>query len=163
MSRSAVIASGVVTVAALAGGVAWLGAHDGTPSAQDQLPLFGEYCIDCHNRDDLTADIAFDRMTAESIAHEPEIFETVVRKLRGAQMPPPGAPQPDNSTRRAWVAGLESTLDAAAAAAPNPGRIALHRLNRTEYANAIRALLATGGESARYMTRAGTNDACSAS
>jgi hypothetical protein len=81
-------------------------------------------------------------MSAASIAHEPEIFETVVKKLRGAQMPPPGAPQPDGETRRAWVASLESTLDAAAEAAPNPGQVALHRLNRAEYANAIADLLA---------------------
>ncbi|HEY3517045.1 MAG TPA: DUF1592 domain-containing protein [Gammaproteobacteria bacterium] len=141
MSRAAVIASGVVTVAALGGGVAWLGAHDSTPSAEAQWPLFGQYCIDCHNRDDLTADIAFDRMSAESVAHEPEIFEAVVRKLRGAQMPPPGAPQPDRATRHAWIAGLEGELDAAAATARHPGQVALHRLNRTEYANAIAALL----------------------
>ena len=141
MNRSAVIVSGVVTVVALGGGIAWLGAHDGTPSAEEQWPLFGQYCIDCHNRDDLTADIAFDRMSAESIAHEPEIFEAAVRKLRGAQMPPPGQPQPDNATREAWIAGLEGELDKAATTAPRPGQVALHRLNRTEYANAVAALL----------------------
>jgi hypothetical protein len=140
MSRAAVT-SGIVSVAALGAGIAWLAVHDSTPSATEQWPLFGQYCIDCHNRDDLTADIAFDRMSAESIAHEPKIFEAAVRKLRGAQMPPPGAPQPDRATRRAWIAGLESELDAAAAKASHPGQVALHRLNRTEYANAIAALL----------------------
>jgi len=141
MSRAAVVAS-IATVGALAAGVAWWVHHGAQPNATEQWPLFAQYCTDCHNRDDLTADIAFDRMSAESVAHEPEIFEAVVRKLRGAQMPPPGAPQPDVETRRAWVAGLEGTLDAAAAAAPNPGQVALHRLNRTEYANAIADLLA---------------------
>jgi uncharacterized protein DUF1592/uncharacterized protein DUF1588/uncharacterized protein DUF1585/uncharacterized protein DUF1587/uncharacterized protein DUF1595 len=141
MSRSAVVASGIVGIAALGGGIAWLGMHDSTPSAAEEWPLFGQYCIDCHNRDDLTADIAFDRMSVESIAHEPEIFEAAVRKLRGAQMPPPGAPQPDRATRQAWIAGLEGELDAAAAKTSHPGRVALHRLNRTEYANAIAALL----------------------
>jgi mono/diheme cytochrome c family protein len=139
MSRSVI---GVVTVAALGGGIVWLGTHDSTPSAEEQWPLFGQYCIDCHNRDDFTAEIAFDRMSAESIAHEPEIFEAVVRKLRGAQMPPPGALQPDWATRREWVAALEGELDAAALEKPNPGQVALHRLNRTEYANAIADLLA---------------------
>ena len=105
MSRSIVIASGVFTVAALGAGIGWLGTHDGRPSGEEQWPLFGQYCIDCHNRDDLTANIAFDRMSAESIADEPEVFEAAVRKLRGAQMPPPGAPQPDKATRRAWIAG----------------------------------------------------------
>jgi hypothetical protein len=142
MRRSAVIASGVLSVAVLGGSFAWLGAPDSVPSAEEQWPLFGQYCMDCHNRDDFTAEIAFDRMSAESIAHEPEIFEMVVRKLRGAQMPPPGAPQPDAATRRAWIVGLEGHLDAAAVKASHPGQVALHRLNRTEYANAIADLLA---------------------
>ncbi len=142
MSRSAVIASGIVAVTALGAGVAWLGAHDSAPSASEQWPLFGQYCSDCHNRDDFTAEISFDGMSAASIAHEPEIFEMVVRKLRGAQMPPPGAPQPDHATRRDWIAALESELDAAALAQPKPGQVALHRLNRTEYANAVADLLA---------------------
>ena len=142
MSRFAVIGTGVATIAALGAGTFWVARHDAVPSAAEQWPLFAQYCSDCHNRDDFTAEIAFDRMSAESIAHEPEIFEGVVRKLRGAQMPPPGEPQPDNATRRAWIAGLEGTLDAAAATAPNPGQVALHRLNRAEYANAIADLLA---------------------
>jgi hypothetical protein len=142
MKRRAILVTGVVAVAALGGGAAWLAHHDGALSADEQWPLFARYCVECHNRDDLTADIAFDRMSAQSIAHEPEIFEAVVRKLRGAQMPPPGAPKPDAATRRAWITGLEGTLDAAAVTAPNPGRVALHRLNRTEYANAIADLLA---------------------
>jgi len=142
IGRTTVIASGVASVAVLGGGIAWLGVHDATPSAADQWPLFAQYCVDCHNRADFTADIAFDGMSAESIAHEPEVFEAVVRKLRGAQMPPPGNPQPDSVTRRTWVAALEGELDAAAITTPNPGQVALHRLNRTEYANAIADLLA---------------------
>jgi hypothetical protein len=142
MSRSGVAVSGVAVVAALSGGLAWLGMHGSAPSAEEQWPLFERYCVECHNRAEFTADIAFDELTAESIAHEPEIFESVVRKLRGAQMPPTGAPQPDRETRRAWVGSLEARLDEAAASAPNPGQVALHRLNRTEYANAIADLLA---------------------
>src|SRR5688500_2609957 len=123
-----VIAIGIVAVAVLGAGVAWLGSHGSGPTAAEQWPLFGQYCSDCHNRDDFTAEISFDGMSAASIAHEPEIFEMVVRKLRGAQMPPPGAPQPDQATRRAWVAGLEGELDAAALTEPRPGQVALHRL-----------------------------------
>jgi mono/diheme cytochrome c family protein len=142
MSRSVITAIGIGAVAALGAGTAWFAHEPAPPSAAEQWPLFATYCVDCHNRDDLTANIAFDRMTAESIAHEPEVFETVVRKLRGAQMPPPGALQVDNEARREWIAGLEHTLDAAAATVPNPGQVSLHRLNRTEYANAIADLLA---------------------
>src|SRR5512143_3888518 len=121
---------------AVGGGYLW---HLHAPRANpaEQWALFGKYCTDCHNRDDFTAKIAFDRMTPESIAAEPEIFEAAVRKLRGGQMPPPGAKQFDVGTRRQWVGWLEHTLDTAAAQKPQPGRVALHRLNRTEYANAV--------------------------
>ena len=141
MRRPAYLAAGAAAIAATGVG-AWLVTRHPAPSAEEQWALFGQYCNDCHNRDDYTAEIAFDRMSAESVAHEPEIFEAAVRKLRGAQMPPPGSPQPDAAARRTWVAWLESTLDSSAATAPNPGRVALHRLNRTEYANAIADLLA---------------------
>jgi len=129
-------------VAALGAGSLWLVLHDSRPTIAEQWPLFSEYCVECHNRDDFTAEIAFERLSPESVAHEPEIFEAAVRKLRGVQMPPPGALQPDNETRRALIGALEDALDAAAAAARNPGQVALHRLNRTEYANAIADLLA---------------------
>ncbi len=142
MNRPVAIAAGLAAVAALGAGSLWLAQHGERPTAEQQWPLFGQYCVECHNRDDFTADIAFERLSPESIAHEPEIFEAAVRKLRGAQMPPPGALQPDQETRRAWIGALEGALDTAAAAAPNPGQVALHRLNRTEYANAIADLLA---------------------
>jgi hypothetical protein len=141
MNRRAAIAAGAV-VAALGLGSLWLVRHDTHPTVAEQWPLFGEYCVECHNRDDFTAKIAFDRLSPESVAHEPEIFEAAVRKLRGVQMPPPGALQPDNETRRALIVALEDALDAAATTARNPGRVVLHRLNRTEYANAIADLLA---------------------
>ena len=71
-----------------------------------------------------------------------EAWEKVARKLRTREMPPPGRPRPDDSTYGAVAAALEAALDAASAARPNPGRVPVHRLNRTEYANAIRDLLA---------------------
>jgi mono/diheme cytochrome c family protein len=110
--------------------------------ATEQWQTIGKYCNDCHNRDDFTANIAFDRMTPESVAHEPKIFEATVRKLRGRMMPPPGDPQPDQKSVDALVSWLERTLDAAAASRPHPSRVALHRLNRQEYGNAVRDLLA---------------------
>jgi len=141
MNRRAAIAGGAV-VAALGAGSLWLVQRDASPTVAEQWPVFGEYCVECHNVDDFTAEIAFERLSPESVAHEPEIFEAAVRKLRGVQMPPPGALQPDNETRRALIVALEDALDAAAATAQNPGQVVLHRLNRTEYANAITDLLA---------------------
>jgi mono/diheme cytochrome c family protein len=125
---------------AIGGAYLW-SVHAPRTNPSEQWALFGKYCTECHNRDDFTAKIAFDKMTPESIAAEPEVFEAAVRKLRGAQMPPPGAKQFDLSTRRTWIAWLEHSLDAAATKKPQPGRVALHRLNRTEYANAVADLL----------------------
>ncbi|HET8698577.1 MAG TPA: DUF1592 domain-containing protein, partial [Gammaproteobacteria bacterium] len=112
------------------------------PSPAQVWAQVDRYCVDCHNRDDLTAGIAFDTMGPASVAQKPEVFEAAVRKLRGHLMPPPGRAQPDAKAHRALVDWLEGTLDAAAADKPNPGRVSLHRLNRTEYANAVEDLLA---------------------
>ena len=71
-----------------------------------------------------------------------DTWEKVVRKLRGGMMPPQGMPRPDSATLEAFAAWLETSLDREGMASPNPGRASLHRLNRTEYANAIRDLLA---------------------
>ena len=71
-----------------------------------------------------------------------ELWEKAIRKLKAGMMPPPGARRPEKATADAFAAWLETSLDAAAAAHPDPGRVAVHRLNRTEYANAIDALLA---------------------
>ena len=143
MKTRGVVVSSVLGVALVAVGAGYLwSVHTPRPNAGEQWALFGKYCTECHNRDDNTAQIAFDRMTPESIAAEPAVFEAAVRKLRGGQMPPPGAKQFDVGTRRQWIGWLENTIDAAAVRKPTPGRVALHRLNRTEYANAIADLLA---------------------
>ncbi len=71
-----------------------------------------------------------------------ETWEKVIRKVRAGMMPPPGMPRPDAATLEGFVGHLETSIDRAAAAKPRPGRTALHRLNRAEYANAIRDLLA---------------------
>ena len=81
-------------------------------------------------------------MTAADVAAKPEIFEQVIRKLRGGLMPPPGEPRPDAEEAHALVVALERYLDETAAArGPEPGRVALHRMNRTEYATAVEELL----------------------
>ena len=104
------------------------------------------YCGTCHNsrvKSEATATgvILAGSALGDAAAH-PALWEKVVRKLRLGAMPPDGSPQPDAATHAAIVTYLEGTLDRASAAAPNPGRPAVHRLNRAEYANAIRDLLA---------------------
>ena len=138
MPSRQIISLSTAAVAALAIGPAmYFLRHQPQPKPEELWAQVDKYCVECHNRDDLTADIAFDKMSPGDVTHEPEIFEAAIRKLRGNQMPPPGWDQPPAEMRTALVHWLEGTLDAAADAAPNPGRIALHRLNRTEYANAV--------------------------
>jgi hypothetical protein len=83
-----------------------------------------------------------DRADLSRLPDNPELWERVVKKLRTGGMPPEGAPRPDRATHDALVGFVESRLDRAAMDRPNPGRPLIHRLNRAEYANAIRDLLA---------------------
>jgi hypothetical protein len=100
------------------------------------------YCFDCHNDTDLTAGLTLQSRDLAKVAADPATWESVIRKLRAGMMPPPGGPRPPPEIRKQLVSFLETELDAAAGASPNPGRdVAFHRLNRAEYANAIRDLL----------------------
>ncbi len=106
-----------------------------TPPARE---LVTKYCVSCHNQKLRTANLVLD-----GASNSAETWEKVIVKLRSRSMPPPGIRRPDNATYDAVADSLESELDRAAAAHVNPGRTAsLHRLNRTEYANAVRDLLA---------------------
>ncbi len=100
-----------------------------------------KYCITCHNERTRTGGLALDRLDATNPGSHAQIWETVVEKLRAGSMPPPGRPRPDAATYLAAADALERALDRAWAVRPDPGRIgAVHRLNRTEYGNAIRDL-----------------------
>src|SRR4029453_6736027 len=104
------------------------------------------YCVTCHNSRATTpataTGVVLDREDLNHVAGNPELWEKVVRKLRTGSMPPEGAPRPDRATQDAVVGFIESRLDDAAIEHPDPGRSSVHRLNRAEYANAIRDLLA---------------------
>ena len=105
--------------------------------------VVGKYCVTCHNQRMKTAGVMFDTEGITDVGQHAEVWEKVIRKVRGGSMPPMGSPRPDAVAMTTWVAGLEEALDSAAAAKPNPGRVpAIHRLNRTEYPNIIRDLLA---------------------
>jgi mono/diheme cytochrome c family protein len=100
-----------------------------------------QYCSACHNARLKTAGLELDTLDVSYPGeHAPE-WEKVARKLRTAEMPPAGLPRPDAATYRAVVQQLEGALDTAWAAKPNPGRVVVHRLNRSEYTAAIRDLL----------------------
>ena len=111
------------------------------PGADQHWGMLKQYCSKCHNAEDWAGGVAFDTMTPEEIPEQAEIWEHAVRKLRGRLMPPPGQKQPPAEMIHSFVGWLENTLDTAAATQPDPGRVALHRLNRKEYANAAWDLL----------------------
>ena len=112
------------------------------PSAASRR-LFRRYCIGCHNDRLRTADLSLAGLDPENVAADAETWEKVVTRLRAGSMPPPGRPRPDKAAYRNVAGWLEAELDRAWMADPHPGRInAIHRINRTEYRNAIRDLLA---------------------
>jgi mono/diheme cytochrome c family protein len=114
------------------------GAAVATPAQE----LVSTYCVTCHNDRIKTGGLALDTADAGHVFNSGETWEKVIVKLRSRSMPPPGARRPDNATYDNVASWLETELDRAAAAHVNPGRPAeLHRLNRTEYGNAVRDLL----------------------
>ncbi len=107
-------------------------------SPADFRPVVDKYCVTCHNDRLKTGGLALDTADLTNVAAGSDIWEKVVRKLGAGVMPPPGMRRPDAATLDAFKAALVSRLDAAE---PDPGRPTLRRLNRTEYANAVRDLL----------------------
>jgi hypothetical protein len=101
-----------------------------------------KYCITCHSERLRTAGLSLESLDTAEIPKHAELWEKVSSKLRTGAMPPAGAPRPDAATVADTAEWLEASLDEAAARRPNPGRPPVHRLNRAEYANAIRDLLA---------------------
>src|SRR5688500_10264564 len=101
-----------------------------------------KYCASCHNDKVKSGGLALTTLDLTRAAKDAEAWEHVIRKVRTGAMPPVGRPRPDKAAAASLVEYLESELDKAAFATPNPGRLALARLNRAEYRNAIRDLLA---------------------
>jgi mono/diheme cytochrome c family protein len=115
-------------------------ARTAQPSTDAQA-LVDRYCVTCHNPRMRAGGLTFDELAMTDAAREPQTWEKVVRKLRTGMMPPSGAPRPDRATLDAFATTVENALDRTAAASPDPGAPSLHRLNRTEYGNAVRDLL----------------------
>jgi hypothetical protein len=112
---------------------------DGAPSRA----FLDTYCARCHNERMKSGDLALDVLDPSTPDAHPAVWEKVLRKIRTRAMPPPSAPQPDRQAAEVFVTSMERALDDAATASPDPGRTpAVRRLNRTEYRNAIRDLLA---------------------
>ena len=113
--------------------------------------FLNQYCVGCHNQTAKTAGLMLDQIDVSQVGPHADVWEKVVRKLRAGMMPPAGARRPDKPTLNTFAAWLEGELDRYAAAHPNPGAPALHRLNRAEYANVIRDLLAVEIDTAALL------------
>lgn len=101
-----------------------------------------KYCASCHSRKLQTAGLVLEGLDPARAAGNPAIWEKVIRQKGTRPMPPPGLPRPDTATSAAFTKSLVNTLDRAAALRPDPGSTRPPRLNRAEYSNAIRDLLA---------------------
>ena len=150
-SLTSAVASGLVLLGALGSGA--LQAADGASApaapatdaasapADPHWGMLSTYCEKCHNATDWAGSIAFDTMQPTDIPQDAKTWEAVVSKLRGRMMPPPGEKQPDQAQVTNFVSWMEGNLDRAATARPDAGYVSLHRLNRTEYAMAVKQLL----------------------
>jgi mono/diheme cytochrome c family protein len=141
--------SGAVATFLLAGGFLLSLDAQQPPASAPPAPIAAHktfvtrYCASCHNDRLKRGGLSLDAAAALDIGEHPDVWEKVLRKVRARQMPPVGLPRPDEATYNGEITTLETSLDRAAAASPNPGRTAtLRRLTRTEYQNAIHDLLA---------------------
>ncbi len=110
-------------------------------SYQEQNMTIGRFCFRCHNDTTLTGGMSLESFDVERAYDNAELAEKMIRKLRAGMMPPRQAQQPDEATVAALVTALETTLDEAAAAHPNPGRRTFQRLNQAEYVASVQDLL----------------------
>src|SRR5438128_33216 len=119
------------------------------PAVARQRALVDQYCVGCHNAKVKTANLLLDQLDFAHLGDHAEIAEKVVRKLRAGMMPPTGRPRPDPATRESLISWMENELDRTAVT--NLSAPGLHRLNRTEYANAIRDLLALEVDATKFL------------
>jgi len=155
--RTQALAAGIALAGMALAGVAFLGAaavpaeNSASSAATAQPPTFDQhavwgtwkiYCDTCHLGPKARAGVNLETLDLANLSSNGALWEKVLRKLRGREMPPPGAPRPDAATYETLVNAIESERDRLIDARPTPGRPTLHRLNRAEYANAIRDLLA---------------------
>jgi mono/diheme cytochrome c family protein len=135
--------------------VASLGLRAGHPSAQPQTPAPGgqvaapqseqalvkQYCLTCHNARGLAGGLSLEGLDPAAAASHSDVWEKVIMKLRGGMMPPVGMPRPGEAALQGFATSLEQRIDAQALVSSDPGHKPIHRLNRTEYRNAVRDLL----------------------
>lgn len=107
---------------------------------QQRFDFLAENCMECHNSEDWAGSLAFDLISPDEVADDVQVWEKVINKLQGRMMPPAGQPRPANAETDDFIAWVEDYLDHAATTNRHVGSVGLHRLNRKEYANAVRDL-----------------------
>src|SRR5688500_9056611 len=108
---------------------------------KDHVEMLDTYCSECHNQDDFSGGLSFDLLDTNNLLADAEKWEAVLLKLKAGMMPPQGKERPPEEAVAALLDNVESAIDTAWQQSPNIGAPVLHRLNRTEYQNAIRDLL----------------------
>jgi len=119
------------------------------PDTTTQRKMLDQYCVGCHNEDDRVANLLLDKLDIAHLADHAEVGEKIIRKLRAGMMPPSGLPRPTPAAMESLIRSMESQLDKAAVS--NLTAPGIHRLNRTEYANAIRDLLALEVDATKFL------------
>src|SRR5882724_8659710 len=143
ISTRVLVSIGMVLASAVAWPVAAQQSATPTPgTAAAHRVMLEQYCIGCHSGPTPFAGLSLQNLDPANLEENGAIWEKMIRKLRDRQMPPAGMPRPDPITYQAFIDFIEKGRDRLAETKPNPGRTTLHRLNRTEYANTIRDLLA---------------------
>ena len=135
-------------------GVGWLQTAQPQETAHPEYrAVLNQYCVTCHNAKLKTANLMLDKTDLENVPAAAEVWEKVIRKLRTSAMPPAGMPRPAKAAYDSLATYLETSIDRAASAKPNPGTPTIHRLNRTEYANTVRDLLAVDVDAETLLPR----------
>jgi hypothetical protein len=142
LTASALLALVIVTDAQTPGPPRQVPAAAGPAATPLENALPNQYCVGCHNQRAKIGGLSLDTLDYAHPENDAETWEKVIRKIKTGMMPPAGARRPDRATLDGFATAIEKRLDSAALRNPNPGTMALHRLNRTEYANVIRDLLA---------------------
>src|SRR5262245_24344206 len=143
------VAAGVV-IAALVGAAILVVPKLLGPSDAEQWTMVQTYCLDCHSQAEASGGLVFEGRRPEDVAHDPRVFEAAITKLRGRLMPPPGNPQPDQARVDSFVGWLERAIDENAVA-PSVGHVPIQRLNRTEYAAAVKDLIGVEIDAAEFL------------
>jgi Protein of unknown function (DUF1592)/Protein of unknown function (DUF1588)/Protein of unknown function (DUF1585)/Protein of unknown function (DUF1587)/Protein of unknown function (DUF1595)/Planctomycete cytochrome C len=136
------LATFVVTVAACIQAAPPPQQSSSLASVTSERALVDKYCVTCHSDKLKTGGLSLQSSDLTNIPAGAETWEKVIHKVKLGAMPPQGMPRPDQATLDSFTSWLETSIDRAAATNPNPGRATLHRLNRTEYANAVHDVLA---------------------